>query len=111
MGKEPRIGTRVVRMARSLPAGEGRPVAPPLVQSVAFDYGSAATQGAVFAGDSGNDLDVLLGPLQAVLVANADAEVRAAMLPPVFGSLLLAYRAAGIELPPGTIGSWTKSTE
>lgn len=32
----------------------------------------------VFAGDSGNDLDVLVGPLPAVLVANAAAEVREA---------------------------------
>jgi hypothetical protein len=30
----------------------------------------------VFAGDSGNDLDVLLSDIPAVLVANADAEVR-----------------------------------
>src|ERR671936_2793431 len=41
-------GTRVVRAARSLPPGEGQPVVPPLVQSVAFDYGSAAQQDAVF---------------------------------------------------------------
>ncbi len=33
----------------------------------------------IFAGDSGNDLDVLLSPVQAVLVANADDEVRAAV--------------------------------
>jgi len=33
----------------------------------------------VFAGDSGNDLDVLLSPVQSVLVANADDEVRAAV--------------------------------
>ncbi len=45
-----------------------------LMQSRGFDHDHA-----VFAGDSGNDLDVLLGPLQAVLVANADAEVRAAV--------------------------------
>jgi len=32
----------------------------------------------IFAGDSGNDLDVLLSPVQAVLVANADSEVRSA---------------------------------
>ena len=44
-------GTRVVRVARSLPPGEGHPVVPPLVQSVAFDYGSAAEQDAVFGGD------------------------------------------------------------
>ena len=41
-------GTRVVRAARSLPSGNGDPVVPPLVQSVAFDYGSAAEQDAVF---------------------------------------------------------------
>src|SRR6266540_4289692 len=51
MGKEVRIGTRVVRSARALPAGEGIPVAPPLVQSVAFDYRSAAAQDEVFASD------------------------------------------------------------
>jgi len=32
----------------------------------------------IFAGDSGNDLDVLLSPIQSVLVANADDEVRQA---------------------------------
>src|SRR5467141_2333576 len=48
IGKETRIGTRVVRSARALPAGEGVPVAPPLVQSVAFDYRSAAAQDDVF---------------------------------------------------------------
>jgi len=46
--KETRIGTRVVRSARALPMGEGVPVAPPLVQSVAFDYRSAAAQDDVF---------------------------------------------------------------
>lgn len=40
-----------MRAARSLPPGEGQPVVPPLVQSVAFDYGSAAEQDAVFGGD------------------------------------------------------------
>ena len=34
-----------------LPAGEGEPVAPPLVQSVAFDYRSAAKQDEVFAAE------------------------------------------------------------
>src|SRR5207245_2761970 len=41
----------VVRAARSLPPGHGQPVVPPLVQSVAFDYRSAAEQDAVFGGD------------------------------------------------------------
>jgi cystathionine gamma-synthase/methionine-gamma-lyase len=51
MGKELKQGTRVVRAARSLPLGEGTPVAPPLVQSVAFDYRSAARQDEVFGND------------------------------------------------------------
>ena len=51
MGRELRPGTRVVRAARSLPPGDGAPVAPPLVQSVAFDYRSAADQDRVFGGD------------------------------------------------------------
>ena len=33
----------------------------------------------IFAGDSGNDLDVLLSTVPSVLVANADAEVRTAV--------------------------------
>ena len=37
------------------------------------------------------------------------AEVRPALLPPVLGSLLLAYRAAGIEPPRGAMSSWTKT--
>src|SRR5919201_6530499 len=48
MGRELRQGTRVVRSARSLPDGEGVPVTPPLIQSVAFDYESAARQDEVF---------------------------------------------------------------
>lgn len=45
-----------------------------LMRQESFD-----TQHTVFAGDSGNDLDVLLSPVQSVLVANADQEVRAAV--------------------------------
>src|SRR5207245_11043556 len=41
-------GTRVVRAARSLLSDHGEPVVPSLVQSVAFDYRSAAEQDAVF---------------------------------------------------------------
>ena len=51
MGKTERIGTRVVRAARVLPAGAGVPVVPPLVQSVAFDHPSTAEQDAVFANE------------------------------------------------------------
>ena len=51
MAGELRPGTRVVRSARALPPGDGIPVAPPLVQSVAFDYRSAAQQDEVFASE------------------------------------------------------------
>src|SRR5436309_14298924 len=51
MGRELRPGTRVVRSARSLPDGDGVPVTPPLIQSVAFDYDSAARQDEVFANE------------------------------------------------------------
>ncbi|HKT12314.1 MAG TPA: BadF/BadG/BcrA/BcrD ATPase family protein [Terriglobia bacterium] len=37
------------------------------------------------------------------------AEVRPALLPPVLGSLLLAYRAAGVEPPPNAVSSWAKA--
>src|SRR5438128_10603699 len=46
--RERGTGTRLVRAARSLPSGDGHPVVPALIQSVAFDYGSAAEQDAVF---------------------------------------------------------------
>ena len=44
-------------------------------------------------------------------VSNGDrrAEVRPALLPPVLGSLLLAYRTAGVELQRNVVSSWTKS--
>jgi len=38
-----------VRAARVLPSGAGTPLVPPLVQSVAFDYGSMDEQDAIFA--------------------------------------------------------------
>jgi len=46
------MGTRVVRTARVLPSGAGTPLVPPLVQSVAFDYGSMDEQDAIFANES-----------------------------------------------------------
>jgi len=49
------------------------------------------------------------GFTDAVMRSDRRAEVRAALLPPVLGSLLLAYRAAGVELPRNTVSSWTKS--
>ncbi|HEY8648815.1 MAG TPA: PLP-dependent transferase, partial [Candidatus Limnocylindria bacterium] len=40
-----------MRTARVLPSGAGIPLVPPLVQSVAFDYGSMAEQDAIFANE------------------------------------------------------------
>lgn len=40
-----------MRTARVLPSGAGTPLVPPLVQSVAFDYGSMAEQDAIFANE------------------------------------------------------------
>ena len=51
MADAERLGTRVVRAARSLPPGAGDPVVPALVQSVAFDHASASEQDAVFANE------------------------------------------------------------
>jgi len=50
----------------------------------------------VFAGDSGNDLDVLLSPLHAVLVANASSEVKAIVANSNLASSL--YQAKGNHL-------------
>jgi len=47
----------------------------------------------IFAGDSGNDLDVLLSPVQSVLVANADDEVRRAVEGASAATLYLASGA------------------
>lgn len=47
----------------------------------------------------------------AVTRSDRRAEVRPALLAPVFGSLLLAYRAAGVELPRAAVSSWTKTGE
>jgi len=57
-----------------------------LMQQMSF----AETQ-TLFAGDSGNDLDVLLSTVPSVLVANADAEVRAAVTSAPADKLYLAH--------------------
>ena len=55
-----------------LPASAGKAPAIAFLQ----DWLGSAAENLVFAGDSGNDLDVLAGPWDAVLVANASEEVR-----------------------------------
>jgi len=59
-----------------LPASAGKREAIEfLIQQLNFDYSET-----VFAGDSGNDICVLSSPIQSVLVANADEEVRGAVI-------------------------------
>lgn len=59
-----------------------------LMQQGGFDE-----QQTVFAGDSGNDLDVMLASVPSILVANADAEVRGHAL--ASGSGLVYFAAGG----------------
>lgn len=56
-----------------------------------------SSQRAIFAGDSGNDLDVLLSPIQSILVANAHPEVKER----VQASLVNKKNAAAIYLAQG----------
>lgn len=59
-----------------LPASAGKRQAIEfLVQHLGFDYSET-----VFAGDSGNDICVMSSPIQSVLVANAEKDVRAAAI-------------------------------
>src|SRR5881628_4126136 len=91
--KEVRIGTRVVRSARALPAGEGIPVAPPLVQSVAFDYRSAAAQDEVFASDRGGYVYGRYGTPTTAALEMALAELEGAPAATCFVSGMAAIAA------------------
>jgi cystathionine gamma-synthase/methionine-gamma-lyase len=92
-GRELRQGTRVVRSARTLPAGEGIPVAPPLVQSVAFDYRSAARQDEVFAGDSSGYVYGRYGTPTTAALESALAELEGAAAAVCFASGMAAIAA------------------
>ncbi|MDQ6858470.1 MAG: PLP-dependent transferase, partial [Chloroflexota bacterium] len=68
-----------MRTARVLPSGAGTPLVPPLVQSVAFDYGSMAEQDAIFANEKpgwvyGRYGTPTTGALEAALADLDDAE-------------------------------------
>jgi N-acetylglucosamine kinase-like BadF-type ATPase len=52
---------------------------------------------------------VLSSFTECLAAADSCAQVRPAALAPVLGSLLLAYRSVGIELPPGAVSGWEKS--
>ena len=62
-----------IGLVDALPAASGKLAA---LDHVRRACGASATD-TLFAGDSGNDLEVLVGPLPAVLVANADPDLRA----------------------------------
>src|SRR5205814_2127499 len=87
-------GTRVVRAARSLPPGCGEPVVPPLVQSVAFDYGSAAEQDAVFGNDRPGYVYGRYGTPTTAALENALAELDAVEAVTCFVTGMAAISAA-----------------
>jgi len=93
MGRELRPGTKVVRSARSLPPGEGTPVAPPLVQSVAFDYRSAADQDRVFAGERSGYVYGRYGTPTTAALESALAELDGADAAVCFASGMAAIAA------------------
>jgi len=93
MGRELRPGTKVIRSARSLPPGEGAPVAPPLVQSVAFDYRSAADQDRVFGGDKPGYVYGRYGTPTTAALENALAELDGAEAAVCFASGMAAIAA------------------
>src|SRR5690348_4598266 len=53
---------------------------------------------------------VLASFREGVSTSEPRAEVRSALLPPALGSLLLAYRDAGVELPSGAVRNWAQTT-
>src|SRR2546428_264905 len=93
MARELRPGTKVIRSARSLPPGEGAPVAPPLVQSVAFDYRSAAEQDRVFAGDKSGYVYGRYGTPTTAALESALAELDGAEAVVCFASGMAAIAA------------------
>jgi cystathionine gamma-synthase/methionine-gamma-lyase len=93
MGRDYRPGTRVVRSARTLPPGEGIPVAPPLVQSVAFDYRSASRQDEVFAGESSGYVYGRYGTPTTAALESALAEIEGAAAAVCFASGMAAIAA------------------
>jgi methionine-gamma-lyase len=93
MGRGYRPGTKVIRSARSLPRGEGTPVAPPLVQSVAFDYRSAAEQDRVFGGESTGYVYGRYGTPTTAALESALAELDGAEAAVCFASGMAAIAA------------------
>jgi N-acetylglucosamine kinase-like BadF-type ATPase len=62
-----------------------------------------------YAGGAFQSEFVLTSFTESVSSRDRRAEVRPALLPPVLGSLLLAYRDAAVELPRSATSSWTKT--
>ena len=87
-------GTRVVRAARSLPPGGGRPVVPPLVQSVAFAYDSASEQDAVFGNERAGYVYGRYGTPTTAALEAALAELEGAEATTCFVSGMAAIAAA-----------------
>ncbi|MGH2377114.1 MAG: trans-sulfuration enzyme family protein [Candidatus Limnocylindria bacterium] len=103
MGRPERMATRVVRTARVLPPGAGTPVVPPLVQSVAFDYRSAAEQDAVFGSEQGGYVYGRYGTPTTAALEAALAELEGTEGAVCFVSGMAAVHAylTGCALPGG----------
>ena len=97
------IGTRVVRAARVLPSGAGTPVVPPLVQSVAFDFDSAALQDSVFANETAGYVYGRYGTPTTAALESALAEIEGTEAAVCFVSGMAATHAyvTGCALPGG----------
>jgi len=93
MGREERLGTRVVRAARTLPAGAGDPVVPPLVQSVAFDHPSTSEQDEVFANERPGYVYGRYGTPTTMALENALAEIEGTNAAVCFVSGMAAIHA------------------
>ena len=83
----------MVRSARSLPPGAGTPVAPPLVQSVAFDYRSAAEQDDVFGSERPGYVYGRYGTPTTAALESALAELDGAAAAVCFASGMAAIAA------------------
>jgi len=92
--RQERFGTKVVRSGRSLPAGAGAPVVPPLVQSVAFAYGSMAEQDAVFGNERAGYVYGRYGTPTAAALEGALADLEGTAAATCFVSGMAAIHAA-----------------
>ena len=83
-----------------------------------LDWGGDASAGAssdrkrpavCYTGGAFESAFVLTSFREAILQKHSQVDIHPPVLPPVLGSLLLAYRSAGVEISQQTRGEWTQS--